>query len=103
MEQDKRVQQATATQKELLNAYDQAIRHWTDRTQSEMTLWTNLGSKLTTTRSVPEAYEAFGKCVSQQMKMTAEDAQRLLNDYQQMTQKVTQSFNNGGWWPKGST
>jgi hypothetical protein len=37
------------------------------------------------------------------MKMTAEDAQRLLNDYQQMTQKVTQSFNNGGWWPKGST
>jgi hypothetical protein len=104
MEQEKRAQQATVTQKELLHAYEQAIRHWTDRTQSEMTLWANLGLKLVVTRSVPEAYEAFGKCVSQQMKMTAEDAQHLLNDYQQMTQKVTQSLNNnGGWWPKGST
>ena len=103
MEQEKRAQQAAATQKELLGPYEQAIRHWTDRTQAEMTLWADLGSKLATTRSVPEAYEVFGKCVSQQMKMTAEDAQHLLNDYQQMTQKVTQSFNNGGWWPKGST
>jgi hypothetical protein len=86
---EQRAQQAAATQKELLDAYEQATRHWIDRAQSEMTLWTNLGSKLATTRSVPEAYEAFGKCVSQQMKMTSEDAQRLLNDYQQMTQKVT--------------
>ena len=67
MEQEKR-------QKELLDAYEQASRHWIDRTQTEMALWANLGSKLTTTRSVPEAYEAFGKCVSQQMKMTAEEA-----------------------------
>ena len=88
MEQEKR-------QKELLDAYEQASRHWIDRTQTEMALWANLGSKLPTTRSVPEAYEAFGKCVSQQMKMTAEDAQRLLNDYEQMRQKVTQFINKG--------
>ena len=104
MEQEKKsAHQAAATQKELLDAYEQASRYWIDRTQSEMTLWANLGSKLGTTRSAPEAYEAFGKCVSQQMKMTAKDAQHLLNDYQQMTQKITQSLNNGGWWPKGST
>ena len=95
MEQEKRTYQAAATQKELLDGYEQATRHWIDRTQSEMTLWANLGSKLATTRSVPEAYEAFGKCVSQQMKMTAEDAQRLLNDYEQMRQKVTQFINKG--------
>jgi hypothetical protein len=100
---EQRAQQAAATQRELLDACEQATRHWIDRAQSEMTLWADLGSKLANTRSVPEAYESFGKCVSQKMKMTAEDAQRLLNDYQQMTQKVTQSFNNGGWWPKGST
>jgi hypothetical protein len=104
MEQEKKSRyQTAATQKELLAAYEQAIRHWIDRTQSEMNLWVNLGSKLATTRSVPEGYEAFAKCVSQQMTMTAEDGQHLLNDYQQMTQKITQSLNNGGWWPKGST
>ena len=96
MEQEKR-------QKELLDAYEQASRHWIDRTQTEMALWANLGSNLTTTRSPYEGYEALAKCISQQMKMTAEDAQHLLNDYQQMTQKVTHSWNNGGWWPKVGT
>jgi len=96
MEQEKR-------QKELLDACQQVGRYWLDRTQSEIALWANLGAKLSTTRSFPEGYEAFAKCVSQQMTMTAEDGQHLLNDYQQMTQKITQSLNNGGWWPKGST
>jgi hypothetical protein len=96
MEQEKR-------QKELLDVYQQVSRYWLDRTQSEMTLWANLGSKLATSRSFPEGYEAFAKCVSQQMAMTAEDAQHLLNDWQHMTQRITQSLNNGGWWPKGST
>jgi len=90
-------------QNELLEACQQASRHWLDRMQSEMALWAELGPKLVSTSSVPEAFEAYAKCVSQQMKMTAEDAQHLLNDYQQMTQKITQSLNNGGWWPKGST
>ena len=104
MEQEKKsTYQTAATQKELLAAYEQAIRHWIDRTQSEMNLWANLRAKLPTTRSFPEGYEAFAECVSQQMKMTAEDAQHLLNDCQQMTQKITQSLNNGGWWPKGNT
>jgi hypothetical protein len=50
-----------------------------------MALWANLGPKLATTRSIPEAYEVYGKCVSQQMKMSTEDTQHLLNDLQQMT------------------
>jgi hypothetical protein len=39
-----------------------------------------------------EAFDAYAKCVAQQMKMTAEDGQRLLKDFQYMTQKVTQSL-----------
>ena len=104
MAQEKSAQQVAATQKELLDACQQASCYWLNRTQSEMALWANLGSKLAATRSLPEGYEAFAKCVSQQMAMTAEDAQHLLNDCQRMTQRITQSLNtNGGWWPKGST
>jgi hypothetical protein len=82
-------------QKELLEAYEQASRDWLARVQSELALWSDLGKKLASTRSVPEAIEAYRECLSAQMKMTAEDGQHLFNDWQQVTQKVTKSFGNG--------
>jgi hypothetical protein len=69
---EKSVQQAATMQKEVLEAWQQANRYWADRMQSEMALWADLASKPVSTRSVPEALEAYAKCVSQQMKMTAE-------------------------------
>jgi hypothetical protein len=63
--------------------------------QSEMALWGELGSKLATTRSATEAFDAYAKCVAQQMKMTAEDGQRMLKELQYVTQKVTQSLKKG--------
>jgi hypothetical protein len=53
-------------------------------------LWADLGSKLVSTRSVPEAFEAYAKCLSQQMKMTVEDGQHLLNDWKQAAQRITE-------------
>ena len=85
-------QQSAAVQKELLEDWQQAGRHWLDRMQSEMALWGELGYKLATTRSALEAFDAYSKCVAQQMKMTAEDAQRLLNHCQQVTQKIVSSL-----------
>ena len=90
MDREKTVQRTTAMQKELLEAWQQANRYWADRMQSEMALWADLASKLVSTRSVPEALEAYAKCVTQQMKMTAEDGQHLLNDWQQVAQRITQ-------------
>ena len=69
MDPEKSVQQASAAQRALLEMYQEGSRFWLDRVQSEMALWADLGSKLPKTRSVPEAFEAYGKCVSQQMKM----------------------------------
>ena len=104
MARENTAQQATAMQNEFLESYQEGIRFWLDRMQSKMALWAGLGSKLASTHSVPEAFEVYGKCVSQQMQMTVEDTQHLFNDCQQMTQRITQSLNNnGGWWPKGST
>jgi DNA-binding ferritin-like protein len=71
-------------QKELLEEWQQTGRHWLDRMQSEMALWGELGSKLATIQSAAEALEAYGKCVEQHMKMTAEDAQRLLKACRRM-------------------
>ena len=92
---------AAALQKELLEAYEQASRVWLARVQSEVALWSELATKLTATRSVPEVFEAYTKCVTKRMQMTAEDGQRLFNDCQQITQKITKSLTKG--WPSGST
>jgi hypothetical protein len=67
------LQQSSAIQTEPLENWQQARRHWLDRMQSEMALWAELGSKLATTRSAREAFDAYATCVAQQMKMTAED------------------------------
>ena len=100
MDRESTAQQAAAMQKEFLETYQEASRFWLDRMQSEMALWADLGSKLAKTRSVPEAYEVYGKCVLQQMKMTAEDTQHLFYDCQQVTQKIMGSLSSEGW-PKG--
>ena len=83
---------SSAIQKELLEDWRQAGRYWLDRMPSEMALWGELGSKLATTRPALEAFDAYSECVAQQMKITAEDGQRLLQDFQYMTQKVTLSL-----------
>jgi Phasin protein len=97
MDREKTARQATAVQKEFLETYQEASRFWLDRMQSEMALWADLGSRLAKTRSVPEAFEVYGKCVSQQMQMTTEDTQHLLNDFQQVTQKIVGSLSSNGW------
>ena len=91
MGREQSAQQSAAIQTEPLEDWQQARRHWLDRMQSEMALWAELGSKLATTRSAREAFDAYATCVAQQMKMTAEDGQRLLKDFQCVTQKVIQS------------
>ena len=75
------LQQSSAIQTEPVEDWQQARRHWLDRTQSEMALWAELRSKLATTRSAREAFDAYATCAAQQMKLTAEDGQRLLKDF----------------------
>jgi hypothetical protein len=58
-------------QKELLNAYEQISRAW-HALKSETDLWSDLATKLTSTRSVPEALAAHQECVAQRMRMVAE-------------------------------
>lgn len=98
----KRANAAATLQLDLLKMYGEASRTWLARAQSEAALWSNLAATLAATRSIPEAVEAYTKCVSQQMQMSAEDGQHLIEEYQQVTQKVTKSL-SGGWPAGGST
>ena len=102
MARENAAQQATAMQNEFLETYQEAGRFWMDRMQSEIALWAGLGSKLASSRSVPEVFEIYGKCVSQQMQMTVDDTQHLFNDCQQVTQTIVGSLSGKGWPRLGS-
>ncbi len=91
-----RTEAALALQKDLLAAYDEASRTWLARVQSEVALWSDLATKLAATRSVPEALEAYAKCVSQRMQMAAADGRLLADEAQQIAQKITKSLGAGG-------
>lgn len=96
-----RTEAAIALQKAILESYEQASRAWLARMQSEVSLWSDLASKLSATRSVPEALESYTKCVSERMQMAADDGRRLVDESQQITQKIAQALGNG--WPTAST
>jgi len=97
-----RTEAAMALQKDLLASYEEASRAWLARVQSEVALWSDLASKLTATRTVPEALETYSKCVSERMKMAADDGRKLADEAQKITQKITKSLGNTGW-PAAST
>jgi hypothetical protein len=87
---------ALALQKELLASFEQVNRAWLARVQSEVGLWSDLATKLTATKTVPEALEAYAKCVSEWMKMATDDGRLLADEAQQITQKITKALGNGG-------
>src|SRR5262245_28013854 len=66
----------TNMQKEILGAYEQANRAWLARMYTEMEFWSGLTTKLTATRSVPEAMEICQQGAAQRMQMAAEDGRR---------------------------
>ena len=89
-------QAALALQNELLASYEEASRAWLTRMQSQFTLWSGLAAKMTATHSVPEALDAYTKCVSESIKMAAEDGQRLAEETQKTALKFTNSLGSAG-------
>ena len=80
---------ALSLQKELLAAYDEASRIWLARMRTEVALWSDLAAKLGTTKTMPEALEAYAQCVSQRMQMAADDGRLLVEEAQQIAEKIT--------------
>jgi len=75
-----RTEAMLSLQKELLEAYEQANRAWLARVKSEADFWSDLATKVTATRSVPEALAAYQESVAQRMQMAAEDGRRLFEE-----------------------
>lgn len=93
----------TSLQKELMEAYEEAGRAWSERMRTEMELWSELGKKLTSTHSVPEAMQIYQQSMTRRMQMAAEDSQKFAADCQKFAQKLARTMTPGGGWGGGSS
>jgi hypothetical protein len=93
----------TALQKELMEAYEEAGRTWNERMRTELELWTELGKKLTSSHSLPEAMQIYQQSLTKRMQMAAEDGQKFTADCQKFAQKIARTMTPGGGWGGGGS
>jgi hypothetical protein len=85
-EAKKRIEEFISAQTELFDVCQETNRQWVDRIQAEATLASELTSKLTAARSIPEAMSACQQWGSRRFEMMAEDTKHLLDDSQKFMQ-----------------
>lgn len=92
----KRIEASIAMQTELLDKLQETNREWLARVRSEIDLASELTSKLTAARSLPDAATACQEWASKRMDMLAEDGRRVVADNQKFIEASARFFSNGG-------
>ena len=80
----------TKAQSEALDSFQEMNQQWLDRIQTEARLVSELASKLTAARSVPDAITAYQNWGSRRFEMMAEDTKHLWDDTQKFMQVLLQ-------------
>jgi hypothetical protein len=93
----KRFETFARTQAEQLQ---ETNRQCLDRVQAEANLASELVSKLTAARSIPDAMTAYQEWGIRRLEMVAEDTKHLMDDMHKFIQMSAQLFANG-WQSKG--
>jgi hypothetical protein len=79
----------------LLEGIQEANRHWMDRVQSEANLAAEYASKLSSTRSIPDAMALSRDWSSQYLQRLAEDGKHLADDTRRFIETGARLFSNG--------
>jgi hypothetical protein len=91
----KRIDELVAAQTEQFEKLRDISRNWLDRIQSETRLASELATKLTAVRSVPEVATAYQEWATRHMEMAAEDAKRIFIDAQKLAESGAQFLSKG--------
>jgi hypothetical protein len=78
----KRIEAIVEIQRELLETFEAINQAWFERARSEASLTSELMSKLSTARTVPETASACRECLGKQMDLLADDSRRFFADSQ---------------------
>ena len=91
----KRFGEFATAQTEQLSNFQETNRQWLNRVQAEVNLASELVSKLTAARSIPNAMSAYQEWGSRRLEMMAEDTKRLLDNTQKFMQTSARLIANG--------
>jgi hypothetical protein len=96
----KRIEELVKVQTELFEKVQEANQSWLDRMQTEASLASEFGAKLTAARSIPETVTACQEWTSRRTEMATEDAKHLLADTQKFMETGVRLLSNG-WLSNG--
>ena len=91
----KRIGDFMRVQTEFLDEIQETNRHWFDRIQSEANLASEFASKLSATRSMPDAMAVSRDWATQYFSMLAEDGKYLADDTRKFMEKGARLFSGG--------
>jgi hypothetical protein len=85
------------TETELLEMFRKSNQEWSERLQTEINLFSELGAKLSAARSIPELAAAYQSYASQRVAMAGEDARHLFEDCQTLARTGARLWTTN--WP----
>ena len=91
----KNVEVLLGLQKDLLDAIQEINQGWLARARSEANLNSELVTKLSAARTVPEQADAYQQVMGKRMELLVEDSRRLLSDGQKFVSLGTRFLANG--------
>lgn len=91
----KRIGDFMRVQTEFLDEFQETNRHWLDRIQSEANLASEFASKLSATRSMPDAMAVSRDWATQYFAMLAEDGKHLADDTRKFIEKSARLLSGG--------
>jgi Phasin protein len=99
----KRIGDFMRVQTEFLDEMQATNRHWLDRIQSEANLASEFASKLSATRSMPDAMAVSRDWATQYFSMLAEDGKHLADDTRKFIEKSARLLSDGPLGPAPKT
>jgi thermostable 8-oxoguanine DNA glycosylase len=91
----KRLAAMMEMQKAFLDTIESMNQAWFERAKTEADLASELVTKLSTAKSVPETASAYQECLGKRMDMLADDSRRLLSDSQRFVNLGARFLTNG--------
>jgi hypothetical protein len=84
-----RVDELVNVQTEFFNKLQETNRQWLERAQSQATLASELASKMTAARSLPEAIAAYQEWTTREVELLAQDGKHLFDHMQKLMEAST--------------
>jgi hypothetical protein len=95
----KRVEEFVNAQNELLDNLQEMNHQWLERMQLEVSVASEVASKLTAIRSIPDATTVCQEWMTLRFKMMTEDGKRFFADTQKFMETGARLLANGGLAP----